>query len=186
METEAKVGYTVKIGNAKSEICDLLEDDFRVDFNMKYSAIFSKTKKSIKNSKKPKIQERAKGIYKGSSFEFVQYINNIFIMRIKDKNIEKFLDISRYLSREVIKDKPICSLTTMDVKEESYDSGYETLIIWDKFNPEETMKSVANHNCFWLNQNERVVEVKTHNGRKLSPYRADANQTVLIADEKCM
>lgn len=186
---------TIKINGAEPEVCDLLEDDFRVNFNMKYSAIFSKTReatenlkieKSIENSKKPKIKERAKGTYKGSSFEFVHYLNNVFIMRIKDKNVENFLGISRYLSREVINDKPICSLTIVDVNEEPYGLGYESLIIWDKFNPEKTLKSVANNNCFWLKSNEKIVEVNTHNGRKLSPYKADANQTMLIADEKCM
>lgn len=189
METLAKVGYSIKINDAELEIADQLQDGFRVDFNMKYSAILSKNaRNSVKTHKKPEIiKERAKGVYKGSPFEIVHYHNDVLIMRIKDRNVKNFVDILRYLSREVVKCNPICSLTTLYTSKKTGPAGsYETLIVWDKKNPEKTMMSIANNDCFWLKNNEKIIKASPHNGRKLSPYKIDANQTVLIADEKCM
>ena len=183
----------IKIKNAKLEISDLLENTFRVEINSKYSALTSiNAKKQTYYFGKPElnpIRERVTGIYKGKPFEINHYFDNVLVFRASEADFIEFKSILRFISQEIISEKPVCSVATIDnSKRISNFSRKNILMIWDSTNPEITMASAISGNggCYWLNENEKILKIKTHNGRKLCTYNNSANQMPLIAEERCM
>lgn len=196
MEAKPKMCYVIKIKNPRLKISDLLKNEFRVEINSKYSALQSKDSiyKKIKlvdelNKKLdfPTIKERAEGSYKGLPFEINQYSDEVLVMRINEASVPDFQSIFRFVSRDVIHCKPICSVITVKgIEKANFLNSKSVLLIWDKQNPENTVKDVLAGNCYWLKKDEKIVVINTLNGRKLCTYKTGINHMPLIANERSM